>query len=265
MVAAHRAALTARLVVAAATITTVITGASDAAAAYPDGFYISIGLGYAHVLGERGVDYQVPSTCNRAGGYGDDHFLWLEDGWECWTVSAFSGASGKDDIDVAHGEMARTDFGSGLGIQLTLGYNILGYVSPELSILGNGEDSLGDGAAHIGFVVRYHLVEHFITHTERDWDANVFFGVGYSIGGYHPDEQIQNADDGKGWEGYNFTFGAGFDYAVLDFLSVGLDMHFVMPRWQSWIVNFDNGVRSTPTETPLTVIIAPLVHVKFHP
>ena len=248
-----------------AVLALALSTAPEARAEYPDGFYISLGLGYAHVLGERAIEYEVPSRCSAFADTQLGAYLWLEDTYECWTVGGFIGSFNEDTINEAHAEMARTDFGSGMGIQITLGYNILGYVSPEISIFGHGGASLDDGAVHVGMNVRYHFIQHIIENTERDWDVNVFFGAGYSIGGYHPDEDLQTTDDGKGWEGYNFTFGAGFDYAVLDFLSVGLDMHFVMPRWQSWIVNFDNGVRSTPIETPMTLVIAPLVHAKFHP
>lgn len=236
----------------------------DAQAGYPDGFYLSVGLGYAHVIGERGLAFQQQSCLYTVGS--GDH-LWREDGRECWTDSGWANTYSPSGVtaDQVHSELARTDFGSGMGFELTLGYNILGYVSPEISIVGNGDPAVEDGAAHIGFVVRYHPTQHFIDHDDRDWDANVFFGAGYSIGGYHPDQAIQGTDDGKGWEGYHFTLGAGFDYAVAEFLSVGLDMHFILPRWESWIVNFDNDVRSKPVDTPMTLIVAPLVHAKFHP
>src|SRR5690606_25053403 len=110
-------------------------------------------------------------------------------------------------------DVVRTEFGSGMAFELRFGYLIDGVLAPEISLGGHGSVDAKSGAAYPSFVLRYHPAQHAIDHDERAWDANVYVGVGYAIGGYHPKEESQfGSDDGRGWEGVAVLMGVGFAY-----------------------------------------------------
>ncbi len=227
--------------------------AAPAAHAVPDGFYFSLGLGGGLTLsGEQGVTMKVPSACG--GGGVPRPFLWYEPAdHQC--VFALS--------DAQHKEVARTDWGSGLGFQLRIGYNILGHASVEATVSGQGNPDGSEGAGHVSFQARWGFAELITPHEARDWDADVFFGGGYSIGGYHPDPAVQGNDDGKGWDGYNFTFGGAFRYAVAKRITLDLDLKFILPGYTTFIANFDKGYEATPAQTPSTLVFSPTLGVTF--
>ncbi len=251
---------------------------STPAQAIDDGFYFSFGLGYAHVLGERGVELDARGGCADAAlGH---PFLWSETSPPCVYVP---GPADKllspdygDYVDARYREIVRTDTGSGLALQLRFGYTILGYASVELSLAGNGAPTFSDGIVYADFQALHHPVEHFIHHDDRDWDANVFLGVGYAIAGYKPrysaarhagtgnEPNHKAAFDGKGWEGWDLAFGAEFSYAVTSLISVGLDFRVIAPFWSLWIANRAEQYQTTPASTPSTFVIAPTAQVKFH-
>ncbi len=241
-------------VVLAVVFAAVVALAAPAAHATPDGFYFSLGVGGALTLsGERGVTMKVPTACGGSAAT-QRPFLWYEPGdHQCIFAPS----------DEYHQEVARTDWGSGMGFQLRLGYNILGHASVEATVSGQGNPDGSEGAGHVSFQARWSFAELIKPHEERDWDADVFFGGGYSIGGYHPDPAIQGNDDGKGWDGYNFTVGGAFRYAVAKRITLDLDLKVILPGYTTFIANFDKNYEATPAETPSTVVFSPTLGVTF--
>lgn len=137
---------------------------------YRDGLYLDLGLGYAGSLGERGVPLR--GSCG-----GSNNFLWDQNGKSvCLPGGTDRGAASYD-------EVVRTEGGDMLGLQLILGYNIMGHVSVEGAISGAGNPSDIGGSVHAGLQLRYHPVEPAIPLALRDWDINVMAGVGYSLMG----------------------------------------------------------------------------------
>lgn len=229
-------------------------GGAPEAEAFDDGFYISIGLGGAVVSGDRGVGLDLNNGCSAQT---NQRFLWYEDVAPKQCVYAGTQAGFE--------EVSRTDAGSGMSFQLRFGYTFIGLLSPELVLAGHGDPSTTDGSASALFRLRYHPAQHAIDHEDRAWDVSVYAGVGYIIHGFNPDKSVQNGDDAKAWEGVNITFGAGFDYKLAPFVSLGIDLQFWLPQYSSYIANFEKGWRSDPTETPSTFAFLPQLHVTFHP
>ena len=237
--------------------------AAPDALAIEDGMYLSLGIGYASVSGTRGQDitFDDRTGCAPAG----SKFLWLEEPNQCFTAGLRARLVGKSVDDYLH-EVVRTEFGQGIGTQLRLGWNIKGYVSPELALLAHGSTAGNEGAALPSLRARIHPAEFFIPHDKRDWDASVFLGGGLAIGGYaHPEDyKAAENDDGKGWTGWNFSFGASFNYALAEVFSLGLDLNAVQVGYVTWIVSWDDNVHSLTKKTPSTWVISPTLQMTFH-
>ena len=248
------------------------------AQAYDDGLYFSFGVGLAHETGERGVALQSPTGCSGA------DFLWSEtvaNGKPCIYVPSPDGTYTPDQL-AAHRkarleEIVRADGGSMLGLQLRLGYNILGHASIETTLSGAGNVDPLEGSAHVGFQARWHPAEIWIPHDDRSWDVSTFGGVGYSLAGYVPqfDAAVHGGDiqkegdgeptfEGKGWLGMHASFGFGFDYKFSESASVGLDLKFIRTLYSTWVANFTDAYETEPVETPESWIIAPTLRVTWH-
>ena len=223
------------------------------ASAVGEGPYFSFGLGGGVVSGDRDVPLKVPSKC-QALGVTSDRFLWSEQ-YKC--VSSPSQAS--------HEESVRTDFGSGFGFQFRFGYNIKGLVSVEGFIAGHGDPGPGTtaGMGHAGLQLRYHPVGHAMPAEGRLWDVDLMLGVGYSVGGFSPDPDIQGDDDEKAWDGLVVTSGVAFNYEVSDRVALGLDLKFFFPRFGSFIANWDKNYVEEPEETPFTMVFLPTLEINF--
>ena len=246
----------------------VISGlATSHAHAIEDGMYISLGLGYASVSGTRGQDINFDDRGICAGQPGK--YLWTEpqgNGAICWTSGARASLlPGITEAEYLN-EALRTEFGQGIAPTLRLGWNIKGYVSPELALFAHGNTSGTEGAALPSLRVRLHPAEFFIHHDKRDWDASLFAGGGMAIGGYaHPEAfKATDDDDGKGWSGWNFSFGASFNYAVAEVFSLGLDLNFIKAGYVTWIVSWNDNLQSLTTETPSTWVVSPTLQMTFH-
>ena len=223
---------------------------------FEDGFYVGLGIGYAAVFGDRGVPMRYPGTPGCAPG----PYLWTD---EVGCVTA--------DSQGEFAEVARSDFASGLTAELRLGYNFFGYASVEISAAGSGTVDTSEGLLFPVLQVRLHPIQFGIPHDQRFWDVSVFAGLGYTIGGYSPDERYRDSAaseaakfDGKGWQGIVWTTGVGAAISPVPWFSVSLDLRVVLPQYWFWIVNFDTGVRSEPVDVPTTVIFAPTLQATFH-
>ncbi|MCA9517740.1 MAG: hypothetical protein KC635_22525 [Myxococcales bacterium] len=213
----------------------LLAATAPEASAVPDGGYIAIGIGGAIASGDRGVELDSPTA-----------------------------QAAQLGCPTCYDETVRTDFGSGLAFELRFGYLIAGILAPEISLGGHGETSFDSGAAYPSFVLRYHPVEHAIAHEDRAWDANVYVGVGYAIGGYYPDEKKALIDDGKGWDGVAVLAGVGFDYQVASSVSLGLDVRFALPQYGTFRYDDDKDLDFDPKSTPSTLVIIPTLQAIFH-
>jgi len=194
--------------------------APQASARPPEGGYFALGLGYGAASGDRGVALKT-------------------------RVGVIANIPDQD-------EWVRTDFGSGLAIDLRFGY-LIGPVAPEISLFGHGSFDAENGAALPTLQLRFHPLMLVDSLADSKFDASVFFGAGYAIGGYHH----EGDDDGKGWEGIALTFGAGFTYEMSPKIHLGLDLKFAMPMYSKWIYSYDDDIDFEPEETPSTLVIAP--------
>lgn len=191
---------------------------STALARPKDGGYFALGLGYAAASGDRGISLKPGMVVS------------------------------VPDPD----EWTRTDFGSGLAVDLRFGW-LIGPVAPEISLFGHGSFDAENGAAMPAFQLRFHPLMLVDSLADSPIDASLFFGVGYAIGGYHH----EGDDDGKGWDGLALTFGVGATYELSPKIHLGLDLKFAMPQYSTWIVDWDDDIEAEPTSTPSTMIIAP--------
>lgn len=194
--------------------------APSADARPPEGGYFALGLGYAAASGDRGVPLKT-------------------------RLGVIANIPDQD-------EWVRTDFGSGLAIDLRFGY-LVGPVAPEISLFGHGSFDAENGAALPTLQLRFHPLMLVDSLADSKFDASVFFGAGYAIGGYHH----EGDDDGKGWEGIALTFGAGFTYELSPKIHLGLDLKFAMPMYSKWVYSYDDDIDFEPAETPSTLVIAP--------
>lgn len=234
----------------------MVLGSSTDGVAAGEGFYFSLGLGGGIVSGDRDVALSVPKACPSS--VTSERFLWSEKGSNY--IKCVSSPSAD-----SHAESVRTDFGSGMGFQLRIGYNIRGFVSLEGFLSGNGDPGPGEsaGIGHTGFQLRYHPVNHSIPVEDRLWDADVMLGVGYAVGGFSPDPDIQLSDDEKAWDGMAITTGVAFNYQVAPRVDLGLDFKFVFPRFSSFIANWDKNYVEEPEEIPFTMIFLPTLQINF--
>lgn len=208
-----------------------LVAGGDASARPPEGGYFGFGLGYGIVSGERGVPLE-PST----------KFVIL-----------------APRESPAYEEVVRTDFGAGLSFELRFGW-LFGPVAAELALFGHGEFNFENGAGYPGLNVRFHPLMLVDSLAESPIDANVYLGAGYVIGGYQPDEDID--DDGKGWSGWHLQFGAGASYDLSKRVRLGLDVKFVLPMYGTWMFDWDDDINGTPESTPSTLVIAPSLQIE---
>ena len=228
------------------------------AQAISDGFYLSLGIGYGSVSGDRGVLMGYTGACEKHEGDQTKVILWAESNG-CFMLPA------SPQSQEIYAEMVRTDFGSGFAAQIRLGYTIEGIVSPELVFAGHGSTEGPQGLGHLGLRARYHPAQHWVDHEDRPWDASLFYGMGLSIGGYHHEDLLANVDTGKGWEGTHHSFGLTGEYQGSDVVSFGVDLAWFLPRYEFWIVNYDDNVRTVPESPPDTTAFAFIVHTTFRP
>ena len=230
------------LTIALATVASLV---ALPASAIPSGVYFTLGIGGATVSGERGVLLKSPSQA-------DDNEGYIR-GLRAIRTNATDNYS----------ERVRSDFGSGFGFQLRLGYTIKGYVSLEAAFSGHGNPGAqSSGIGHVSFQARYHFVNHITPFDKRAWDVDAFLGVGYSVGGYHPDPAVD--DDAKAWRGWNITTGFAFRYQVGKRVSLGVDAKFVLPQFTTWVANWSKDHITDPEATPSTVVFIPTFEIVFH-
>ena len=230
------------------------------AVAITHGFYYGLALGGGSVWGDRGVPIEGSHACDAS------LFLVEEQGYcvRAPTQALFEEAS-------------RTDFGTGLFVDLRLGYNIASLVSPEASFSSNFSPSFNEVLLHAGGQIRYHPLGHFSPLESRRWDVSVFAGFGHTKGGYYFDdetqqgfEEVRPSQNGFVWKGLHFSLGVGVDHQVDELQTAGAEIKLMVPRlatFQNKFTPFDPEPEreSTPQEVPSTVALMLNVVWTAHP
>jgi len=200
---------------------------SEALARPPEGGYFAFGLGYAAASGDRGVP-----------------------------LKEAPGAGGTE-----YEEVVRTDFGSGLGFDIRFGW-LIGPIAPEISMSGHGTFDFKDGAGYPSFSVRFHPLLLADSLAAIPFDTSVFIGAGYVIGGYQPKLQVAGFNaDGKGWDGWDLTFGLGVTYDLSARVRIGLDFRCLLPQYSRFMIDWDDDINGHPTETPSTFVFLPTLQI----
>jgi len=209
-------------------IALTLTSAGSAEARPPEGGYIGIGFGYALVSGDRGAGLKLNPFSNvQPGG-------------------------------AAYEDIVRTDFGEGIAFELRFGW-LFGPVAAEIGVVGHGTTDFKNGAGYPMLTVRFHPLMLVDSLVDLPFDFNVFVGAGYAIGGYHHD----TLNDDKGWEGWAFSTGLGVSYDLSERVRIGLDLRFVLPQYSSFLVDWDDDIRATPSKTPSTIVTIPSLQFAF--
>lgn len=203
------------------------------------GMIFGISLGGALVSGDQGVKLEP------AGSWIESHTT--DDQFKDWV---------------------RTDAGSGFAFDLKLGYNILGYAAIETYINGHiNMDSGGgkfEGAAYWGFLGRYFPFQHFEQLRTTKFDPNVYFGGGFiNYNGYHRGDYDPQHKT-RGWNGTHLLFGAALDYYIHKSVSVGVDLRFILPTWNSFMEDWDNDINYEPASPASSFVFEPMANITFH-
>jgi hypothetical protein len=152
--------------------------------------------------------------------------------------------------------------GDGLAVRFALAYNIKGYASLELGMTGHGynlDDSgaLG-GSGHVSLVAHLHPFQ--FVWPERDWDASVFLGGGWSIlGGGQPGSQ-----NDRGLDGGALECGLTGRYFLTRWFSQGAEIRFSVPFWDRWHVDWEDGEEYDLPGSPSSFFTAVLLSIGFH-
>jgi len=149
----------------------------------------------------------------------------------------------------------------GLALRFSMAYNIRKYVTIEVGITGHGwnlgQEAIG-GSGHTGLVVHFHPLELFLP--QRDYDATIFLGGGYSIMGGGQ----ENDDFDRGMDGGMFDCGLTGRYYINPWLSLGAEFRFTVPFYQRWFVDWDNDVTYSLDTSPDALFFSMLVLTTFH-
>jgi len=169
-------------------------------------------------------------------------------------------------------ESIRSDIGSGFAAGIRFGYNVMGFGGIEAIVTAHGnKESAGktwEGAGDVALAARIWPIQFFTLSEKpsfqalksRPYDANLYFGYGlFSIAGYHV-----TSSTGRGWEGTSLQWGAAFDYFVAKTVSVGLDLKFIKPKYDSFIFKWDPKCAQVLNGHDSILVFAPLATITFH-
>ncbi len=148
----------------------------------------------------------------------------------------------------------------GFAIRFSLAYNILGWSTVELGFTGHGWNLGGSdigGSGHVTLVAHFHPAQ--LWWPERNWDASVFLGGGWSIlGGGHSDDNIN-----RGMYGGTLECGLTGRYFILPWLSAGMELRFSVPFFRTWVVDWSDE-RHSLHSSPSALFTAILATTTFH-
>jgi hypothetical protein len=129
---------------------------------------------------------------------------------------------------------------------LRLGYNILGHATIEADFTATGWnifDADRGGAGWLAGVVHWHPIEIFMQGKERPFDASVFFGIGYGIGG----GPVVSGGPSYGMDGLIYEAGIEADYYFAPGFALSIFARWIFLDWKNFYLNYDD--RSQPGNT----------------
>ena len=158
------------------------------------------------------------------------------------------------------GNLLTGTLSSGLAVRLSFAYNILGWATIEAGFTGHGWNLGGadiGGSGHVAVVAHFHPLQ--LWWPERRWDATVFLGGGYTmLGGGHQDDNIN-----RGLEGGLLECGLTGRFFIEDWLSVGVDLRFGIPFFETWIVDWGD-IEFSLSSSPPALFTQILAVTTFH-
>jgi hypothetical protein len=171
-------------------------------------------------------------------------------------------SSALSDLSPPRNDAARLTgtLADGLALRFAMAYNIKGYASVEAGLTAHGwnlgnADEIG-GSGHLTFCGHFHPLQLWLP--ERDYDASVFLGGGYSIVGGGRD------DHNRGLQGGELEFGVTGRYFFTSFFSLGVDMRFAVPFYSTWFVDWDDDVQFDLDSSPGALFFTLLLVSSFH-
>jgi len=173
----------------------------------------------------------------------------------------------RSSLDKALAKIGRNDgvrmaetLSDGLAVRFAMAYNILGWTSIELGMTGHGWNLSGGGiggSGHVSMVAHFHPLQIWLP--ERNYDASVFLGGGFSIvGGGHPDDSLD-----RGMDGGMLECGFTGRYFFTPWFSLGADFRFSVPFYTRWVVDWDDEDYSFKS-SPDALFFSILVMSGFH-
>lgn len=151
-------------------------------------------------------------------------------------------------------DILTTDLSGGAAGLLRIGYNIKGYVAPELQIGGQAKGTVDtdewSAQAHVG--VRLYPMWHWqdrVPEQLRPFEPSLTIAYGATWLGYraqalsNPDER---APDHVGFSSDgSWRFGLGSEYFVSDSFKVGFDYNYVTANFGTFIFNSSDNITFT--------------------
>lgn len=185
-------------------------------------------------------------------------------GYGFWSLDGGDLSSALDKIDqpTTDRRLLTDELSDGLAVRFAVAYNILGYASVEIGMTGHGwnlsnPDAIG-GSGHASLLAHFHPFELFMP--DRDFDASVFFGGGYSIvGGGHEDDNLS-----RGLDGGAIECGLTGRYFITNWFSVGAEMRLSIPIYSRWHVDWDDDVSYSIPDSPSALFFSLLLTTTFH-
>lgn len=218
----------------------ILIGISSASA--KEGFYLGLGLG--------------------GGIVGDTDPVSIE-----WN----DGITGNPLCENPASDCVKTDFGTGPGAMIRIGYNILQVVSLESSILAHGSTADGfEGQGNVVFSGVLHpigianvVLEHkgLDVHPHlRIWDPYFVAGGGLNWGIY----KWEFDGDDKGWTGTNFQWGLGLNAHVDRLMSIGLDLRWTTVYHDTWYFDYGDNITASPIGDVSSTVFTPMITFNLH-
>jgi opacity protein-like surface antigen len=208
------------------------------------GFYLGLGLGYASVSGDTGIELQ--------------------------NIAKDPDANAFTYPDADLNELVRSDAGSGFAFNIRMGYNILGVVAIEGDFgasgnnISNGNEVEGQAGAF--FLVKLFPFQFFEQFDDRFWDPYLFGGGGVYFMGYHPDAHSgEMTNDGRAWwPSAAAKYGIGCDFYLGPFLSLGIDLAFISGFHSTFHIDYDDNITSETRKSGASFAFQPTLKINFH-
>lgn len=155
------------------------------------------------------------------------------------------------DLGVTGLDALSTDNGDGIAGFARLGFNLLGYGAIEVEVSANSQNPTGETPAtglHGQLGARLYPLWFFqgrLPELLQALEPSVFFGGGLSYQIYRPPAPPGFMAVDLGWRKLGtICFGIGVEYFLASFFKVGLEYNLAYAPMDTFIFNFEDGIRS---------------------